>query len=159
MLAVWKRKRSVSTKPEDENHSTIDVKTLQTSLPNKQQKPEPIYSEIGDQQNNLKNIYTCDASSMEESATISAYSIPKHQVVLKDDHTYSCYSNVKGQENDPAYYNPNNSAYLCHSNIKGQENDPAYYNPIVKVQDNLAHFNPKNQVVLEGDPAFGNTSR
>ena len=72
---------------------------------------------------------------------------------------YSCDSNVKGQENDPAYYNPNNSAYLCHSNIKGQENDPAYYNPIVKVQDNLAHFNPKNQVVLEGDPAFGNTSR
>jgi len=161
MLVVWKRKRSVSTKPEDENHSTIDVRTLQASIENKQQKPEPLYSEIGDQLSSLKNI--SNASSTKESVTIAAYSISKHQVVLKDDHTNSCYS-VKGQEVDPAYYpvvvlQPNNPAHSCDSNPKDQaevENDPAYYYPMVKLQDNLAHFNPKNQVVL---PAYGNTSK
>ena len=159
ILVVWKRKRSVSTKPEDVNHSTIDVRTSQTHLPSKQQKPEPIYSEVGDQQNSLKNIFS--ASFTKEIVTIPAYSIPKHQVVLKDDHTYSCDSNVKGKENDPAYYpvvvlQPNNPAYSCDSNPEEQtivENDPAYYYPMVKLQDN---FNPKNQVVLS---AYGNTSR
>ena len=165
VLVVWKRKRSVSTKPEDENHSTIDVRTWQASIANKQQKPEPLYSEIGNQLSSLKNI--SNASSTKESATIPAYSIPKHQVVLKDDHTYLCHSNVKGQEVDPAYYpvvmlQLNNPVNPCDSNPKDQaevENDPAYYYPMVKLQDNLAHFNPKNEVVLEDHPAYGNTSK
>jgi len=167
---VWKKKRSVSTKPEDVNHSTIDVSTLQKSLalPNKQQKPEPIYPEICDQHNNLKNNFC--ASSTQGSVIMPAYSNPKNQVILEDDPT-SCYSDAKGQglvEVDPAYFNPrvmlqlNNPVSLCDSYPKEQaivENDLAYYNPMVRLQDNLAHFNPKKQVVVEDDPAYGNTSR
>ena len=76
---VWKRKTNGSTKPEGVYYSTIDVGRLQTSQPT---KPEPIYTEIGDKQNDAKKISV--TNSTQESVAMQdnpAYSKPKEQVV------------------------------------------------------------------------------
>ena len=90
---VWKRNRSVSTKPEGVYYSAIDEGALQTSLPN---KPEPIYTEMSDEQNNTKNI--SNTSPTQQHVTMQdnpAYSDPKEQVVLQDNPAYGSTSRYK----------------------------------------------------------------
>ena len=91
---VWKRNRSVSTKPEGVYYSAIDERTLQTSLPN---KPEPIYTEMSDEQNNAKNI--SNISPTQQHVTMQdnpAYCDPKEQVVLQDNPAYGSTPKYKG---------------------------------------------------------------
>jgi len=81
---VWKRKRSGSTKSEGVYYSTIDEGALQTSLPN---KPEPIYTEMSDEQNNSKNI--SNTSPAHQHVTLQDNRDPKEQVILQDNPVYS----------------------------------------------------------------------
>jgi len=99
---MWKRKSNGSTKPEGVYYSAIGEGTLQTSLSNKQQKPEPIYTEVSDKQNNSKNISITNQT--QESVTLQdnpAYFNPKEQVVLHDNPAYSSAVNehIKLQDN------------------------------------------------------------
>ena len=102
ILVVWKRKSNGSTKPEGVYYSTIGEGTLKTSLSNKQQKPEPIYTEMSDKQDNTKNISITNPT--QESVTMQdnpAYSNPTKHVVLQDNPGV-VNEHVKLQDN-PAY--------------------------------------------------------
>jgi len=102
ILVVWKRNRSGSTKQEGVYYSTIGDGTLQASQPNEQQKPEPIYTEMSDKQDNTKNISITNPT--QESVTMQdnpAYSNPTKHVVLQDNPGV-VNEHVKLQDN-PAY--------------------------------------------------------
>ena len=102
---VWKKKSSRSTKPEGVYYSTIGEGILQTSLSNKQQRSEPIYTEMSDKQNYTKNVSITNPTK--ESVTMQhnpAYSIPTEQVVLQDNPAYSFAANEHMKlQNNPAY--------------------------------------------------------
>ena len=89
---VWKRKRSGSTKPEQ---STVDEGKLQTSQPN---KPEPIYTERSDGQNNIKN--SSNNSVIQQSVAMQNQNHDLNEQA-EDNPAYHYY---KVPENDPAYF-------------------------------------------------------
>jgi len=88
-------------------YSTIDEGTLQTSLPN---KPEPIYTELSNEQNNAKNISTTQKHvTMQDNP---AYSDPKEKVKLQDNPAYSDPKEQVKLQDNPAYSDPKEQVVL-----------------------------------------------
>ena len=79
---VWKRKRSGSTKPEGVYYTSI--RTLQTFLPS---KPEPIYIEMNNEQNNIS--ITNPIKQLFLTQDNPTYSNPKQPIKLQDNPAYS----------------------------------------------------------------------